>query len=140
MQGLQREGRPGGTGGGGLALADHGASSGPLLALRLRDALFCTKFIAETRSWLRRGASAASSANSRAGWFATRAQAAPEEKKEEKTPPNKEDVDKILRDLKLKMPGFVTAGTAADAASAAERHGGLARFFAPAAAPRYVHR
>ena len=90
-------------------------------ALRLRDALFCTKFITETRSWLRRGASAASCADSRAGWFATRAQAAPEEKKEEKTPPNKEDVDKILRDLKIKMPGFVTAGTAADAASAAER-------------------
>jgi hypothetical protein len=33
-------------------------------------------------------------------------QAAPEpEKKEEKTPPNKDDVEKILRDLKIKMPG-----------------------------------
>ena len=39
------------------------------------------------------------------GRFAARTQAAPEEKKEEKTPPNKEDVDKILRDLKIKMPG-----------------------------------
>lgn len=32
------------------------------------------------------------------------AQAAPEEKKE-KTPPNKDDVEAVLRDLKIKMPG-----------------------------------
>ena len=67
---------------------------------------------------LRRGAAAAWCADSLRGRFAARAraQAAPEEKKE-KTPPNKDDVDKILRDLKLKMPGCVAAGAAADAAS-----------------------